>query len=752
MTPEEQAALEAAFVKQQQLFELYTKSVLNSLENAGKKYKKTIEDGTKAHTDRFDKVQRGISGGWGRLMERASLSFNTMLRDMTKEAGRAGGFGDLGVDMGKKIGSSIGEMMATKFGKKLGGISPTLGKNLGSLLGGSVVAGAQSLEGMKILGARFMPVVTAGREQRSDFGVQGAQLIQRTNAIRQATGAATEEVYGLATELSRLGIPFDAAGEKATRYALAAERVLNLEKNMVATMDATIVTKYGGAWEDVASILHTVSSATEYWNFTAQRTHSSLANSLASNNTLSKMYMEVATALQTSSFESKALGEALVGTVNVMGQMGLRPGMMGSVSKEFMQKLAPKTGGFMSMVSQGYFLSDLLKRSDRGMQLLAGARGVAETMKIDPNLITLPLNQMLASNDAMSSQFFQAMLEGISNMQQAIPGNLQEKTTNALFRLEGTLGISPTTGYVMLTMADQYKENIARGMKPDEAWTSIGKSKAYQDAVSTQGMAGMSPDEVLKAASGMGAASFSTQEKLSMAAESLAAMTGEKFWSKFRTEGKVLFDAAARIVDPKTATAMVPPTPPAIPEPAIPEAFEPMPEGGPLAQPGSGALFKPMFGYSKSTSRGIEQTTILFSSDIDSLAEGIAFAESAGSGGYAALGKVILDPKSSYYGDRAYGRYQIMGKNIPQWTKEATGKEMTPEEFYSDHAAQDKVAKFQMNKLRKAGHSPADIASIWHSGVPLKTAIEKNRRDLGTGMSTQDYVRKVINNMPRRSG
>jgi len=752
MTPEEQAALEAAFVKQQQLFELYTKSVLNSLENAGKKYKKVISDGTEEHTKRFDRVQRGISGGWGRIMERASLSFNTMLRDMTKEAGRAGGFGDLGVDMGKKIGASIGEMMASRFGKRLGNISPTVGRNLGSLLGGSVIAGAQSLEGMKILGARFMPVVTAGREQRSDFGVQGAQLIQRTNAIRQATGAATEEVYGLATELSRLGIPFDKAGEGATRYALAAERVLNLEKNVVSMLDSTIITKYGGAWEDVASILQTVSSATQYWNFTAQQTHSSLANSLASNQTLAKMYMEVATAMQTSSFESKAMAEALMGTVNVMGQMGLRPGMMGSVSKEFMQKLAPKTGGFMSMVSQGYFLSDLLRRSDRGMQLLAGARGVAETMKVDPNLITLPLNQMLASNDAMSNQFFQAMLEGISNMRASMSGDMAQKTTNAMFRLEGTLGLSPTTSYVMLTMADQYKENIARGMKPDEAWTAIGKSKAYQDAVSTQGMAGMSPDEVLRAASGMGAASFSTQEKLSMAAESLAAMTGEKFWSKFKTEGKVLFDAAARMVDPKAATAMVPPSEPTMAPPVAAESFEPIPEGGPLAQTGGGAVFRPLFGYSKSTSRGIEQTTILFSPEIESLAAGIAFAESAGSGGYAALGKVILDPKSSYYGDRAYGKYQVMGKNIPQWTKEALGKSMTPEEFYADPAAQDKTAKFQMNKYREAGNSPEDIASIWHSGVPLKTAMEKNRRDLATGMRTQDYVRKVINNMPRRSG
>ena len=42
-------------------------------------------------------------------------------------------------------------------------------------------------------------------------------------------------------------------------------------------------------------------------------------------------------------------------------------------------------------------------------------------------------------------------------------------------------------------------------------------------------------------------------------------------------------------------------------------------------------------------------------------------------------------------GDRAYGRYQVMGANVPQWTQEALGQSMTPQQFLADQAAQDKV-------------------------------------------------------------
>jgi hypothetical protein len=65
--------------------------------------------------------------------------------------------------------------------------------------------------------------------------------------------------------------------------------------------------------------------------------------------------------------------------------------------------------------------------------------------------------------------------------------------------------------------------------------------------------------------------------------------------------------------------------------------------------------------------------------------DAIASIESAGSGDYSAMG-----PQTKS-GDRAYGRYQVMGANIPNWTKDALGQSMTPEQFLASPEAQDKV-------------------------------------------------------------
>jgi hypothetical protein len=80
-------------------------------------------------------------------------------------------------------------------------------------------------------------------------------------------------------------------------------------------------------------------------------------------------------------------------------------------------------------------------------------------------------------------------------------------------------------------------------------------------------------------------------------------------------------------------------------------------------------------------------------------AEAIASIESADwknkpGGQYAALGPQVLH--GSYAGDRAYGKYQVMGNNVGPWTKEVLGKAMTPQEFLANPQAQDQVfaAKF----------------------------------------------------------
>lgn len=107
-------------------------------------------------------------------------------------------------------------------------------------------------------------------------------------------------------------------------------------------------------------------------------------------------------------------------------------------------------------------------------------------------------------------------------------------------------------------------------------------------------------------------------------------------------------------------------------------------------------------------------------------------------GNYKALGPVLNS--GMYKGDRAYGKYQVMGKNVPSWTKEALGVSMTPQQFLADPKAQDKVAEYRMARMIAQGYDVEDIASIWFSGRPLAKA--GNAKDqLGT--SVPQYAKNV---------
>ena len=112
---------------------------------------------------------------------------------------------------------------------------------------------------------------------------------------------------------------------------------------------------------------------------------------------------------------------------------------------------------------------------------------------------------------------------------------------------------------------------------------------------------------------------------------------------------------------------------------------------------------------------------------------------------YEALGPIMQ--KGMYKGDRAYGRYQVMGKNIPSWTKEILGREYTPEEFLKDTNAQDLVAAHRMNQSFEKYGTWEDAASVWFSGRPLDKAGEAS----DGYMTTPAYVRKFSREMKKRN-
>lgn len=123
--------------------------------------------------------------------------------------------------------------------------------------------------------------------------------------------------------------------------------------------------------------------------------------------------------------------------------------------------------------------------------------------------------------------------------------------------------------------------------------------------------------------------------------------------------------------------------------------------------------------------------------------DAIAAIESRGSGDYSALG-----PWTG--GDRAYGRYQVMGKNVGPWTQQALGYAMSPEEFAANPQAQDAVFDHVFGGyVNKYG--PEGAAQAWFGGPG---SVGKGGRQDVLGTSVSGYGQKFMKNIgsPAQAG
>jgi hypothetical protein len=110
-------------------------------------------------------------------------------------------------------------------------------------------------------------------------------------------------------------------------------------------------------------------------------------------------------------------------------------------------------------------------------------------------------------------------------------------------------------------------------------------------------------------------------------------------------------------------------------------------------------------------------------------ASAIASIESGGK--YDRLGPVIN--RGSMVGDRAYGKYQVMGTNVGPWTEKYLGQRLTPQQFVQNPQAQDAVFKGEFGRLSQA-YGPEGAARAWFAGEGGMN--DPNRRDqLGTSVA-----------------
>src|SRR5262245_24469439 len=108
----------------------------------------------------------------------------------------------------------------------------------------------------------------------------------------------------------------------------------------------------------------------------------------------------------------------------------------------------------------------------------------------------------------------------------------------------------------------------------------------------------------------------------------------------------------------------------------------------------------------------------------------ISNIESGGS--YQRLGPVTRS------GDRAYGKYQVMGANIPEWTQAAIGRPLNPTQFLADPNAQEAVFENRFGQYKQK-YGAEGAARAWFAGEGGMNNLS-GRDMLGTGVG--EYGRR----------
>lgn len=118
-----------------------------------------------------------------------------------------------------------------------------------------------------------------------------------------------------------------------------------------------------------------------------------------------------------------------------------------------------------------------------------------------------------------------------------------------------------------------------------------------------------------------------------------------------------------------------------------------------------------------------------------------ALTQQESGGNYGAVGVWVN-------GDRAYGRYQVMGANVPSWTAKYYGRRLTPQQYLHNKAAQDAVVRGVLSGyVKKYGYRGA--ASAWYSG---DASLHMSTRSQPGGPSIKKYVDSVMNRATGYSG
>lgn len=91
-------------------------------------------------------------------------------------------------------------------------------------------------------------------------------------------------------------------------------------------------------------------------------------------------------------------------------------------------------------------------------------------------------------------------------------------------------------------------------------------------------------------------------------------------------------------------------------------------------------------------------------------------------------------------GDRAWGKFQVMGRNVGPWSQAATGRSYSPEEFLNDPYAQEAVFAHRFGGYEQK-YGPEGAARAWFAG---EGGMNQPSRSDQLGTSVAEYSRRFL--------
>lgn len=127
----------------------------------------------------------------------------------------------------------------------------------------------------------------------------------------------------------------------------------------------------------------------------------------------------------------------------------------------------------------------------------------------------------------------------------------------------------------------------------------------------------------------------------------------------------------------------------------------------------------------------------------------------SGNGGFDAfINSIAKQESGGNYGARgvrtrwgtALGKYQILDRNIPSWSRAALGRSVSPDEFLRSPQIQEAVARHKLSQYyNKYGAEGA--AKAWYGGEGVARKSSNRRNNGGRFPSLNSYARSVVGRM-----